>query len=613
MMKREILFILIMLLSISFITSLNCDSNSITKSINVGETPSTSTIVCTNNNNYNVTLYKSGSFFSTSPVLPITINNNSNSQIQISFSQINAVGNYSGSIYASDGSLIDILVSAEENEPQAGVIVFPTSKVINVQQGQIKTQTIQVIVPSNYPSSITMQSVSMNPDIDVIRLGDLDLGILTPGQTLNIPLVVDANNVQVGTYDTKLSILATNSTGQVNLPQPNIQIKVSVGVNPSTNETFTTKPTCSLSNTEFNLNETYSFVCNNVVNNMDVSVKYNKYIEGLYGGLSGGTFTYYFKAKEIGSSTFVATFEYMGSSYFEAYEKDFKVTPSGSSSVGDVNLKLQFFQAGEKKSKDNLKAGEVIILALDNKTENIVKPFEIVLDGIGINGTTINLESNKTYTLRISAKGYNDYTIENLSVSKRPIIITLSPDQTQFKQGDKVNITTDCNASISVNDVMISSEEYTLNSIGNYTIKAYKEGYDTNQVNISVGNGALHKGVSGEWAKGKTIMVQLNENSTWQVKYFKEDGDTYSSDFEILNSSIGSMASFKLKGNGRYVVEDDGAIIYESYLDNPSSWYNPFSWSTAWQIIIGVIVALVVIYLVLVNRGDTEYGNPIDN
>src|SRR4030042_2097331 len=195
-MKNKILFLILSIFLLSMISAITCDKTSIIKNVLIGSTPSSEAITCTNSNSYNITILKSGDFFSTLPATNFVIINGSSQSFSVNFNQMNSVGNFVGSILSTDGTIIPINVNVTQQSAQEGVIVFPTSKVVNVKQGQNKQVVFQVIVPSDYSSSITIQSVSFNPEIsDLIHFGDLDLGVLNPGQTLNIPVILDASDV----------------------------------------------------------------------------------------------------------------------------------------------------------------------------------------------------------------------------------------------------------------------------------------------------------------------------------------------------------------------------------------------------------------------------------
>lgn len=479
-------------------------------------------------------------------------------------------GNYENYIII-DGVILTIPITIQEApQPSSGVIVFPTAKVINVQQSQIKNQNIQVIVPSSYPRVITIQSVSFNPDLDLIQFGDLDLGQLSPGQTLNIPIIVDARNVQSGDYNTQITILATDSQGQVQLSPSNLKIVVSVGVNPSTNETFTTKPSCSLSAIELNLNSSYTLICTNVGNNLEISTPYNSYIEGIRADLSSTTYTYTFKAVKIGTTTFIVTFNYKGFSIFSPFTQEIRITPSGSSPVAGTTLRFEFYQDGIKREHNNLLSGITNVLILDNKTNSVVPSYTLYLNGLFVN-STLNLEIDKNYELRVSSGGYLDNVI-NFTVSKKEIGINLIPDKSSYEVFDIVNLTCDVeNCSFLLDDSVITSP-YTFSASGTFLLKAVKENYITTNKTIEV-KSLVNLGdctpVYDKWKKGSDVVCEITKNVSW---------DVYRDGLKI-NSGEGLRLDFKIDEHGIYEIKSGDYLIKQANIKG-RDWIYIFRWST---------------------------------
>lgn len=602
---KFIFVILSLVFFISTISALTCSVSSINKNVNVGIIPTSESISCSNNNSYNVSIFKSGDFFSTTPS-SIIISNNSNQTFSISFSAATE-GARNGFIYSSDGLIIPINVTGTSQTYSSGIVIFPTSKVVNIQQGQTKSQNIQLIVPSTFSSSITVQSVSFNPDLDVVQFGDLNLGVVTPGQTLNIPLIINAENVQTGTYSTSISILATNTSGQISLPAVNLQVVVSIGVTTTTNETFSVKPSCSLSSLDMGVNGTYNFVCTNVVNNIKIVPSYNEYLEGISAVYTTGQYTYTFRAKKIGTSTFTATYQYEGTPIGESYSKDFKVTPSGNSSVGGVNLAVQFFQNGIERTISSLTSGETTIIALDNSSRNLVSSFKIILNGEELNSSKVNFEVGKNYSLRISSYGYNDLTFSNLSVSESQLPITLSPLKDFYYVGDQVNITSNENASFLLDGtIILSTTPYTFSSAGQFVLKSVKEGYTSSSMNITIKPMVSYNVITptafDKWKKGGSVSLKLTEDSSWSVEFIAVN----TSSVIILNSGIGKDITFETKEYGSYEVKaGDKRVLYYSMT---KSNFNLFDFSANWGYWVsgGVVILFIFIMIIRKKNGDSS-------
>lgn len=569
-MSNKLILFIFLLLSINLVNALSCSTNQIVRNIQSGTTLNPETITCSNSNNFSINIFKSGSFFTTNPS-SITIPLNSSQEIIINFDLL-GIGYYSGYLYSSDGLNIPIYVNITEKViDTGGIIVFPTAKVVNVQQGAEKQQNIQVIVPSTFPRIITIQSVTQNPDLDILSFGDLDLGQIHPGQTLNLPLKISAKNVQTGTYSTQISILATDSKGQIQLPSVSMQIVVSVGINPITNGTFT-KPSCSLSATTFNTNGTYTLTCTNTVENIEIAPEYNEYLEGIKADYSAGIYTYTFKAVKQGNSRFVTKFLYKNSPIFSSFESEFKVTPSGTSSVGGIFLKPEFYQKGIKKELNDLMSENTVILAVDNMTDNLVSPFKLFVDGIEYNSTSIDLKSDKNYNIRITSSGYNDLIIGNLSIVQSQLSINIIPDKSEYSIGDVLNITSNVeNVSVLVNNY-ITSNLYTINSDGNLTIEIKKENYRSANKTIYVRSNIFLSSCSPlktDMEKGDTAICTLSENAKWSVLFNNKN----------IASGESNKLEFKINDYGNYLILANERRIDSVNIVKVSKWYNPLSWN----------------------------------
>lgn len=593
--KKFLIFSLLLVFVLSFqvLAAVTCDPLSLVNSYQKGNQINSS-IYCTNNGNISVTISKSGDYFEIdqSVIGPSP----SSKTIKVIFDKDASMGTHTGSINFNDGTTpIPILFNVEEQEIQNyGIIVFPTSKVVNIQQGQVKNQNIQIIVPSNYPRIITIQSVSTNPDLDILHFGDLDLGLLQPGQTLNIPIVIDARDVQTGTYNTQISILATDSQGQVSLPTSNFQAVVSVGVSPTTNDTFSTRPSCSLSSTELNRNSTYSLTCQNVIDNLEVVPQYNEYLEGVRVEYSSGVFIYTFKATQIGNTKFVATFNYKGAPIFEPYSQNIKITPSGTSPVAGTTMRVNFYQRGEKTNEENLVAGEVTLLVLDNVTSSTIEDALIYLNGVE-KDKNFTLGADKDYELIVSKIGYLS-SIMNLTVKSTPITITLNPNKEFYRVNEQINITTDPeDAILTLNDVIIENL-HTFIQEGTLSLKASKQGYLITEKNITLKNIASVDActpIYDDWKKGTKVICDLDRSSEWEVY----------GNGELKESGNSTRLEFKIDEEGTWEIKSEKeSVLIKSVEDKGIlSWV----WSMKWWIL-GIGGGLVVLYFIFIREGTEK-------
>lgn len=607
-MKRGIL-ILILFLSLSFLSATTCN-----QTIFSLDGSSQKTIQCIGGNvNRTINVY-AGSYVSTDSS---TINGNGvdTKTFVLTFSPPTTMGIYNSYVLFDDGLNIPITFTIEE--PYTGdIIVFPTSKVVTVQQGSEKTQNILVTVPQTYPRTITIQSVDFNPGTETILFGDLNLGQVAPGNTIQIPIIFSGKDAQVGTYQTNLNIFATDSEGQVTLPSINLQLQVSAGVSPVTNSTFSTKPSCSLSSTDMHLNETYTFTCSNVVQNLEVNPQYSEFFEGISVDLSGGIYTYKFKTTKYGNCNFIATFSYKGSPIFSPFLDEVRIKSTGSSTPG-TNLKFLF----TPKLSDLGSGEETIIQIVDNKTGSLVDSPSLYINAVKQNTTDkafkFSFSSGKNYEMRGTSPGYNDL-VQKINISSTPTKITVSPSRTFYFVGDKINITTEpIDCAVSVNGVIITYKEYTFGIDGNFTIKATKSGYREGNLTILVKKNVEYQTMTPEyskWKKGSEVIMELTENSNWVVQFEEEyeenDQKLYRAPIQ-LTSGATKRVEFKIEEYGRYVVKSNDLEVVSKVVTKESVWYNPLSWVWVknlgwwWILIIGGIV-LVIFYFN--NSGEKPKG-----
>ncbi len=523
--------------------------------------------------------------------------------ISISTQSSIASGNYFGTVdyQASDGTSgnIPVFISIAQQQTQNyEVIVFPTNKVINVQQGQKKSINIQLYVPNTYQRPVTVQSVSFNPDLDVARFGDLDLGIVNPSQTLNIPITLDATNAQTGTYNTQVIIMATDSHGQVNLAPANLQIVISVGTSPVTNDTFAIRPSCSLSSLNMNINNTYSLVCTNVVANMNVAPEYSDYFEGIKGETASGVFTYTFRPIKMGNPKFEAKFLYNNAPYFQKFSQEVRIASAGGSLSGTV---LGFLFT---PSLSNAKKGEKIIVQLvDNKTQSLASNPQIYQNAIPLNASSdgfsfyTTFDSDVVYSLRGRATGYDDLVL-SVSLTSKTVNISITPSS-----GDTntmFNITTSENVSLFLDNIKISNPYFGLISKGEHEIKTIEQGYFDSVKNITVEQ-ALSISIDSEFKSGSISIFTLSKNASWVVNY-KKDSNANS---EALGNGTGTSIQLKPNKVGIYEIYGDGMILgaYEI-----KGWDGKIAgWLWYYWVIVIVIVA-VVIWALSKKSEDTEIG-----
>ena len=522
--------------------------------------------------------------------------------LSLKFTNSSTGGTFNGFLNFNDGTdkSIPILVTIQKIEEntasESGIIVFPTSKIISVQQGTEKTQNILVSVPSSYPRTVTINAVNFNPGAETISFGDLNLGQVPPGNTINIPIVFSATNAQTGTYMTDLSILATDSLGQVTLPKVNLVMQVTTGVTPVTTDTFSTPPTCSLSATNLNLNSTYSFTCSNAVSNIDIEPQYNDFFRGQKVEVSSGLYRYDFVPLKFGETTFKAIFKYKGAPIFDAYQSTVTVTSDGSVIPGTV---LSFYFTPKL---ENAKSNEAILIQLvNNGTGSLVPNPRVFVNAVELNTTTgtfqYQFQSDTDFELRGKSVGYND-VVKTVRITPKELDLIIYPSS-----GDSSTI---FNISSSVSNVTISVRGSTYSNsysgalfAGVHEIKASKDGYTTKSINITVDDIPRVLFGGNDFKTNVEQLISLNKNVSWTL-FYKPKLETADSDRTILNVGNGNLIKFTPKKNGIYQVAVGDNVIStfqtKSFSFSDKWWFLP-AWG--WFIIFGIIILLILFVVFL--------------
>jgi hypothetical protein len=287
------------------------------------------------------------------------------------------------------------------------------------------------------------------------------------------------------------------------------------------------------------------------------------------------------------------------------FSQDIKISPSGYSNPGGVNLKLELFQNGIKKNINELMSLMTVLMVVDNMTGNLVNPFELYIDGIKQNSSIIDLKSDKLYNLRITANGYNDLVVNNLSVTQSKLQLNINPDKNEYSVGEIINITSQVeNISITANNIQITNP-YTINSVGNITIIISKSGYESTNRTILVKQG-LYIGIctpiKTEWDKGDSVICPISENTEWTVNF---------NGVQIATGN-GNKIEFKINDYGNVEIYANGKIIDSAVISKNPKWYTPWLWNkdyikSHWIVVLILIVVIFGIsYVFIKNKKSKE-------
>lgn len=472
--------------------------------------------------------------------------------------------NASGTILNSivvDGFVLNINFNIQEPiiiESGCRLIELPHTTTFRIKQGETASSTqIKIKVSGQCSDSMSMTVNELTQMAKPMFLQGLS-GEVEPGSEFAFSIGLDAMGVSTGTYTNQYVVSGTLGD---DIFQKTITLStiVTVGTSPLTEDTFNSLPQCTLES-NMQLNNTYSLVCNYENPNIHITVPYNSFFEGTDVDESEGKFEYKVKPLKVGVTDFFAYFDYNGFNIGSPFKQEVRVS-QGNIPLQGTTLNIQFYQEGVKKDIDKLTAGNVNILIKDSNTDSIISDYIPYLNGLKINSSfPINYETN--YELIVDSPGYLSKTV-NFNVSESPILINITPIKELYVVGDTITISTDVNASLLLNDVIISSP-YTFTSSGNHTLKAVKEGYTPTNKTLNVKNSISmisSTPLYEDWKKGKSIQAKLSESTDWIVL---KDGVQ-------IASGTGDLASFEMEDYGNYEIKNGDRIIQSKLVQKTSS------------------------------------------
>jgi len=491
---------------------------------------------------------------------------------------------YTGTVlYDSVGIEISIDVINIQQQQACNIDVFPTVlSNVKVTQGATKTKQILLTVPSCFKDRVDFRSVNLESDEPPIQLGELSLGSVTPGQSIQIPLVFDATNSPTGTYYETMNFLIYNSSGnKIQVPSVSISLTVTAGISPITNQTFLKLPVCSL-DANMQLNQTYTLICTDIDPNLRVEPQYNEFLYGISVDEAGGKFTYNLKPTKIGNTNFTALYTYKGSPIGSPFIKEIRITSAGLPQAG-TNLKFDINPQGWMTT-----GGDIHVLVLDEKTNSVVPNAVLYLNGQQVNNS-FTLNPNTYYELRASASGYLDAFL-NFTISPQEVRIILDPLKGDYLVGESINITTDPEGASLLLDGAVISSPLKKDVAGTYSLEAVKEGFISTKKNITfvkpIGFGYVPP---IEFVKlNKEITLELNQNASWEVTYQKDAQSTE----EKIASGFSNTITFTPNKKGIWNVKS-GEVSAVFDLTKIG-----FTWKGWYWYIIGVIVLIFIIRLI---------------
>jgi len=606
MTNKIVLLCLVLLFCVGIVSATTCSPSSVT--YNTDE-PLTKTISCVGGDvNRTINIVKIGEYFTVSPT---TIGSLEQKTITIQFNPPEQEGTYTGAIYFDDGYTVPVTINIQKQQEEGcNIDIFPTVLTnIKIKQGETKTRNIQLTVPTCFSNRVTIQGVALQTDEQPIQLGELQLGGVNPGESVIIPIEINAIDVPTGTYSDVLQFLLYDSKGmKLDVPSVTISVTVTRGVTPITNFSLSELPTCTLNAIEMNLNNTYMLTCTKTDPNIDIRpIIDTRYIKGISVEETSTQYIYKFQPLMIGETKVGAEFLYKNAPIGTPFEQDVRISLSGSTPVFGTYLKFLFYP-----ELDMLVDGEKLtILVADNKTGNIVPDFKLYLNGVEMQNNTLIVEANKEYEIRATAPGYFDAVI-NFTVEPKQVKLILPGE---LYVGDSYNITVEPNNTIvKLNGVEIPTTNFIPTEAGVFTITAEAPGYKSVERNITIVEKL--KVVSSpdheledknnnfikELVKGEIYKIKLNKNATIQVLFSPFNSD----EIKVIANSTSSEISFKPTQKGYYYIDVGGERMKTYELTGFS--LDIGSWFGRWWIVVVAVLALGV-FLVYLRGKKTEGEN----
>ena len=460
-----------------------------------------------------------------------------------------------------------------------------------IQQGDTNDNiaTIRVVASLGCPNlkfdDITLTSTDA---MEGEPLGVSFMETSIEGKEYLFRLSANAENVQTGSYNYIYSISATGE-GYENLNKDiEFIITVMSGINPITDDLPSSIPTCSLSASEFALNQTYKLICTSTNPNIEIQpvIDYD-YIKGLGVTETGSTYEYSFQPKQFGNTIIRARFLFKNAPIGNEYSQEVRILAS-SGIVPGTSLALRFYPDLYEAKEDE----PITIRAVDNESGNILTNAKIYLDGIEMLNDSLVLKSNKNYEIRASFIGYRDL-VETINLNPKLINFTIG---TEYNLGDSLNFTTDPeDATVTLNGSLISLP-FPLNSIGTFEISVSKLGYTTSTQNITVGSHSkiIYSTPIDSIEKGGEILVEFAENET--LIYVDFQADPSEAAVILVQEFTGKQVSFLTEKEGVYHVYADGEFIQQFSVIKSDGWWNFYKSPWVWIPAIIILILLFIYY-----------------
>lgn len=497
-----------------------------------------------------------------------------------------APGDYSVGFFIGNKPLsIDITVT-QDQLGLCKIYTLPIPLTKTLETGTTSSQFIDIYV-SKYCDS-PLQISTNQPQMPKPISFDSISGLIEPSQKFSIQVTYDATSVQKGTYTDNIIVSAMDDDeNQYNLNLP-ITLSITGSISPITNGTFLNLPTCSLSASEFSLNQTYSLICNSIAPNIEIQplIDYD-YIKGIGVSETGNSYEYTFQPIQFGNTIIKARFLFKNAPIGNEYSQEVRIL-AGSGVVPGTSLALKFYPELYEAEEDQ----PITIRAVDNKSGNILTGAIIYLDGIELANDTLILKVNKNYEIRASFIGYSDL-VEIINLNPKLINFTINSN---YNIGDSLNFTTDPEgATVSLYGDLITLP-FLLNTVGTFEISVGKLGYTTSTVNITVGSQSIiiYSTPIPDIKKGGEVLIEFEKNDTKIYVDFQADPSEVA--VNITQEFVGKEVRFVTEETGVYRIYADGQFIHQVVISESSGWWNFWKSPWFWIPFVMILLALFIYY-----------------
>ncbi|HEY0090080.1 MAG TPA: hypothetical protein VGB37_14635 [Candidatus Lokiarchaeia archaeon] len=504
-------------------------------------------------------------------------------------------GVYNGNIFIGT-HVFSITINVEKDDSaDCRLIELPHTSSFRLEQSETSsTNVIKVRTSKECPSLIfnsIAPQVQMSKPMYIQSEGESE-----EGKEYSFNIGLDGTDVQKGSYSNTY-ILSGYSGDNIYSKSIALSVTVTSGISPITNNSFSELPSCSLSSSEFQLNNTYRLICSITDLNLQIfPIIDSMYIEGKGVEETETQYIYNFKPRVTGNTKVCAKFIFKNAEIGTPFCQDIKIF-QGSQPVGGTKLKFKFYP-DLWNVVDN-----VTVRVFDNSTQQLLQEAKLYLNGLDTSNP-LKLNKGQIYELRASVYGYENL-VQNIEIGNKPVDFTLKE---YYNIGEDLNFNlSESGVSIFLNDILISLP-YKLESEGTFSLTLKKEGFSDTTKSLIVKNIYTISWATpdNEAKKGKEILIEFNSEGEYDINYTSNKGITQNiipSEKQAIDN-INSVR-FKVEGYGNYEIFFNNELA-KSYTIIQPIWYK------RWYSITGGVILLIILFSWAFTGKKNESGNKLN-